>query len=108
MGRRYTAGVRCAGRPDHNQKEIVDSLVACGASVLVTSSIGGGFPDLVVGFRGKNFLLEVKNPTNWYGKRGFNANQERFNSQWLGGQPVIVRSTLEALAAIGLQATVAA
>lgn len=45
---------------DGNQEAIVQSLRAVGATVSVTSDVGHGFVDLVVGFRGRNFLLECK------------------------------------------------
>lgn len=50
------------GRIDANQSEIVAALRACGCTVAITSDVGGGFPDLVVGYQGRNFLLEIKTP----------------------------------------------
>lgn len=85
---------------DKNQKAIVEALEAAGASVLVTSRMGSGFPDLVVGLRGKNILIEVKNPENSYGRKGFNKNQQNFADFWRGSPPIIVRTVDEAMAAI--------
>jgi len=48
-------------RVDVNQAAIVRALRESGASVAVLSSVGRGLPDLLVGFQGVNFLLEVKN-----------------------------------------------
>lgn len=48
-------------RVDKNQADIVNALRAVGASVAVLSAVGRGVPDLLVGFRGVNYLLEVKN-----------------------------------------------
>lgn len=48
------------GRTDATQKAIVAALRAYGATVAITSGVGSGFPDLVVGYRGTNLLLEVK------------------------------------------------
>ena len=93
-------GVRGRLRKDSNHKEIVDALEKCGAEVFDLSRMGGGFPDIVVGYRGVWYLLEIKNPTNSYGKRGFSPRQK----EWVDRQhaPVhLVRSIDEALVAIG-------
>lgn len=94
---------RAGGRVDANQPEIVDALRQVGASVIITSAQGRGFPDLVIGWRGRNYLLEVKNPNTAYGRQGFNKNQRLFNAEWRGSAPIIVRSVAEALAAIGIE-----
>lgn len=85
------------GRADMNQKDIVSALKKCGASVLICSDVGGGMPDLVVGYRGKNYLVEVKNPENWYGKRGLNPLQKEWAESWRGGSVNIIRSVDEAI-----------
>lgn len=48
-------------RPDDNQSEIVADLRAIGATVAILSKVGNGVPDLLVGWRGVNYLFEVKN-----------------------------------------------
>lgn len=93
---------RGRGRADANQPAIVAAMLKVGASVLDTSKLGGGFPDLVVGFRSQNFLLEVKNPENAYGRRGLNANQLAWNANWNGRRMIAVCSIDEALRAIGV------
>lgn len=54
--------MRKHGRVDSNQAEIVAALRAVGASVQTLANVGNGCPDLLVGFRGVNRLLEVKRP----------------------------------------------
>jgi len=49
-----------AGRVDANHVEIVKALRAIGYSVQSLASVGGGTPDLLVGHRGKNVLIEIK------------------------------------------------
>lgn len=89
-------------RPDGNQAEIIAELRKVGASVVDTSAVGiPGFPDLVAGFRGQTFLLEVKNPATRYGRKGLNANQKAALSVWNGAAPIVVRDGDEALRAIG-------
>jgi hypothetical protein len=77
-------------RIDQNHQAIRDGLEALGASV-----VSDGPLDLLVGFRGANYLLEVKTAT---GK--LRASQERFLGRWQG-QAVVVRTLDEAMQAIG-------
>ena len=53
---------RRAARVDENQAEIVKALRRIGCTVQSLASVGEGCPDLLVSLRGKNHLLEVKNP----------------------------------------------
>lgn len=52
--------MRICGRIDGNQAQIVRALRQVGATVLSLADMGDGCPDLLVGFRGFNILLEVK------------------------------------------------
>lgn len=79
---------------DRNHAEIVRALESLGCSVRDTAAVGGGFPDLVVGMMGRNFLVEVKNPDTTYGKSGLNEAQTVFAEQWRG-HPVSVISTVQ-------------
>jgi hypothetical protein len=89
--------MRRAHRTDANQADIARALAAIpGASVFDASGVGGGFADLVVGFRGENYLLEVK-----HRKRKPNLLQLRFAERWQGRYAVI-RSLEDALLEIGL------
>lgn len=45
---------------DNNQKEIVRALRNVGAGVQSLASVGKGCPDLLVLYRGKWFVMEVK------------------------------------------------
>ena len=87
--------MRRAARIDNNQIEIVAVLRGVGAIVTPTHQIGHGFPDLVVGYRGQNYLLEVKEP---HGR--LTADEATWHDCWRG-QVRIVRSVDEALKAIG-------
>jgi Holliday junction resolvase len=77
-----------AHRRDLNQSAIVRVLRDAGATVVITADIGGGFPDLVVGWRGKTYLVEVKNLTQ------LSEKQLEFIERWRGG-PVIVLRTVD-------------
>jgi hypothetical protein len=89
--------MRRAARVDGNQQEIVDALLKAGRSVFIASSIGRGFPDLVVGHDGKTYLLEVKTEK---GKK--TPHQDMFVAYWRGSEVHIVRSPEDAIKITGL------
>lgn len=63
-------------RTDENQKEIVRALRKIGCTVYVI-----GLPvDLLVGFRGRNFLMEVKVDS----KKKLTKLQQKFFGEWRG------------------------
>ena len=86
--------MRRAARVDKNQVAVVAALRKIGASVLHLHREGGGCPDLLAGYRGRNVLLEVKMPDEEP-----NALQVKFMEQW-GGEVHVVHSPLEAINAI--------
>jgi len=88
--------MRRAARTDANQSKIVDALRKVGASVHITSSLGGGFPDLVVGLNGKTTLLEVKTSTGT-----LTEPEQKFFDEWRG-EAYIVRTVEEAYNVCGL------
>jgi hypothetical protein len=51
-----------ARRVDLNQPEIIAALQKICATVLLLQRIGHGCPNVPVGWRGKNYLLEIKRP----------------------------------------------
>ncbi len=79
------------GHVDKNQAALVVVFEQLGCSVLNCVRVGSGFPDLIIGYRGHDYLVEVKNPTNAYGKRGLNGNQKRWSDTW--PSPVFVVRT---------------
>lgn len=85
-------------RADNNQAEIVNALRSVGVTVHITSQVGKGFPDLVCGIFGKNFLIEVKNPDT---KGKLRASQEIFRDKWKG-KIYVVNTVDEALKVIGV------
>ena len=64
-------------RSDSNQAEIVRELRAVGCTVVVVSAKECW--DLQVGWRGKNYMFEVKQP----GKK-LRISQKEFHAEWRG------------------------
>ncbi len=83
-------------KPDGNQAEIVSTLRTAGASVTVTSMVGGGFVDLVVGFRGNTYLVECKNPDG-RGRNSLTPAEMEWFKAWKGGPAAVVNSPEEAM-----------
>lgn len=78
-------------RADNNQFAIVNKLRKIGASVTILSQVGDGCPDLLVGFRGVNYLMEIKERS---GK--LTTDQQVWHTYW-NGQVAVVRSFDEAI-----------
>ena len=89
-----------AAKVDANQAEIVSALRRVGASVACTHGMGCGFPDLVVGFKGKNILIEVKDGGKPKSARKLTKDQVKWHAEWKG-QVCVVKNVDESLAAIG-------
>lgn len=84
---------RYAAKRDKNESAIVDALRKAGATVTPIS--GAGVGDLLCGFRGNNYLLEIKT------KRGtLTEAQKQFRERWQG-QYAVCRTDIQALEAIG-------
>ena len=89
-----------AAKVDRNQAEIVSALRGVGATVEPLHRVGGGCPDLMVGFRGGNFLLEVKDWKASNTDRKLRPNQAEWHDGWKG-QSAVVETVDAALLAIG-------
>ena len=79
---------------DANEPEIIAALRRVGASVQPVSI--PNVPDLLVGFRGRNYLLEIKTAK---------GKEERGQSEWAllwEGHRAVVRTVDDALIAIGV------
>jgi hypothetical protein len=81
-----------ARRKDKNQAEIVNALRQCGCTVEVLHEPA----DLLVGYRGSNSILEVKDKGGKLTKA-----QRNWHATW-NGSAHVVRSIDEALRAVGI------
>lgn len=88
---------RRAAKRDANEPEIIYALTQAGASVSKLSD--AGIPDLLVGFRGETFLIDVKNRAG-RGKR-LTDDQKTFFEDWRGGKAGIALTIGDALRFIG-------
>lgn len=87
-------------RVDENQRQIVAALRQAGASVQHLHAVGQGCPDILVGFRGANHLLELKDGSKPPSARGLTDAQLRWHSIWQG-QVAIAEDEMQALRIIG-------
>lgn len=88
--------MRRAARIDANHTAIVDALRGIGATVTSLAAVGGGAPDLLIGHRGRNFLIEVKDGDKSASRRCLTDDQVIWHNAWKG-QVGIVLSPLDAI-----------
>ena len=88
--------MRKAAKIDDNQKAIVNVLRQIGASVQSLAATGKGCPDLLVGYQGINYLMEIKDGDKMLSKQKLTIDQEHWHTLWRGSVH-IVKSVDEAL-----------
>jgi Holliday junction resolvase len=93
--------MRRAAKVDDNQSEIVKALRQIGCTVCLLSAVGKGCPDLAVGYRGRNWFLEVKDGRKAQSDRKLTHDQVEWHDSWRG-QVAVVNSVDQALRAVGL------
>lgn len=93
--------MRRAARIDANQQLIVHALRQAGASVHSLASEGSGCPDILVGFRQRNYLLEIKDGNKPPSARALTADEKEWHAGW-HGQVAVVESVEEALTVVGI------
>jgi hypothetical protein len=86
--------IRRAARVDANQAQVISALRAAGAYVYIIS-----LPvDLLVGYKGKTYLVEIKDGP----KKTLTRLQQDFFGNWCGGGLHRINNADEALNMIGL------
>lgn len=78
--------MRRAAKVDANQASIVEDLrLVPGCTVLSLAPLGSGKPDILVGYRGANLLVEIKNPDRHRSEhRETEQRQQDFRNKWTG------------------------
>jgi len=90
-----------AKKVDLNQMEIVATLRKIGATVQSLATVGNGCPDLLVGFQGINYLMEIKNGDKVPSAQELTPDQIKWHIEWRG-EVHIVRSIDDAFAVLGI------
>ena len=92
---------RFAKRTDDNHSEVVrgirDALPE--ATVFDLSGAGRGIPDLLIGYAGCNYLVEIKDGEKTPSQRDLTDAQKTFHASWQG-QVAIATTAAGAVAAI--------
>lgn len=96
-------------RSDDNQQEIVAGLRKAGCHVTVTSMVGNGFGDAVVGIKGgiggpyhrATWVLEIKDGAKKPSARKLTEAELKFKREFCGNYAVVT-SLDDALIAVGL------
>lgn len=92
--------MRRRGKIDGNQREVVAALRAIGATVQSLADIGAGCPDLLVGFRGVTWVMEVKDGRKPPSARRLTPAEARWLYSWRGGPACVVECAEDAVAAV--------
>ena len=91
--------MRRAARVDGNQRQIVAALRAIGCTVQTLHTVGKGCPDILVGCRGTNLLMEIKDGQKPTSARRLTDDEAKWHEEWLG-QVIVVATIEEAIAAV--------
>lgn len=92
--------MRRAAKVDDNQADIVAALRYVGCSVTSLASVGRGFPDIIVGYDGKNYLMEIKDGNKPPSKRRLTPDEQAWQEAWRG-QVAVVTSVEDAFMVMG-------
>lgn len=91
--------MRRAAKVDANHADVVAALRKIGCSVVSLASVGAGVPDLMVGYRGRNWALEVKDGSKPPSARKLTDDEAAFMAAWRG-QYAVVESAEQAVAVV--------
>jgi hypothetical protein len=90
--------MRRAAKVDNTQRDIVDALRAVGASVQLLHTVGGGCPDAIVGWQGRDIWMEFKTATH-----RLRSTQQAWVKRHRGSMVHVVCTPEEALEVLGLR-----
>ena len=72
-------------RTDSNHAEIIKALRKIpNLSVFSTHEVGKGFPDIVIGYKGINYLIEIKDGNKPPSARKLTDSEVKFHQDWKG------------------------
>ena len=84
---------RTIARIDSNQPEIVEKLRDMGAEVLHLHTLGRGVPDILVCFRERLYLCEIKDGAKKPSARKLTDDEQKWHAKWPG--PVYIVESFE-------------
>lgn len=90
--------LRWARRADDNASALRDGFRKLGGSWLDLVPETGGEPDALLGWRGQDRLVEVKNPQGKRSARRPRAKQLDWHRSWRGRRPAVVETLAEIVA----------
>lgn len=93
--------MRYAARADRNQPEIVAAMRAIGAVVQPLHTVGSGVPDVLVSYKNRTLVMEIKDPTKPKADRQLTPAQVKWHAMWTGEKHVV--ETAEQAVAILMQ-----
>jgi hypothetical protein len=90
-------------KADGNQSALVRQIRQIpGLMVRHTHTVGQGFVDAVIGYGGKNYLLEIKDPSKPPSQRKLTPDEQKFHDEWTG-QVAVVETLDDVLRVIGMK-----
>lgn len=81
--------MKYAKRADGNQPQIIEAMRSIGAVVQPLHTVGGGVPDLLVAFRNRTLVMEIKDPTKPKADRQLTPAQQKWHAMWTGEKHVV-------------------
>lgn len=91
--------MRYAAKKDGNHAELRKQCAGLGISWQdIAPSKGGGQPDALLGWRGRNRIVEIKDPEASNTDRKLRPNQVAWARAWQGEKPVKVETLAEIVA----------
>ena len=81
--------MRKYGRTDSNQTEVVKALRGIGATVHSLAPLGNGCPDVLVGYGGTNWILEIKDGDKPPSARKLTDDEKDWHAEWRGTVHVV-------------------
>jgi hypothetical protein len=94
--------MRTAAKIDANQKAIVETLRRAGCRVAITSMLGKGHPDLMIGYAGTIVVAELKDGSKPKSERRLTQAEQRWHDEWAGYPVFVIESEAGALAMLDL------
>lgn len=76
--------MRRIARTDGNHSKVIEQCRRLGMTVHSTHNVHDGFPDIVVGYGGRNFLFEIKDPEKPKSARKLTADEMKWHGGWKG------------------------